>query len=216
MKFQFIEDHREEFEITVMCRVLGVSRSGYYAWRKRPVSPRKMANDKLLGQIKEVYQKSRQTYGSPRIHAELVGQGIKCGRNRVARLMRLHNVRAKQKRTFKVKTTDSNHNHPVAPNRLEQDFQAQHPDQKWLADITYVPTAEGWLYLAVVLDLPKVAPDCGLGHERQPGAATGHRRLADGPAGSSAWTRSDPSLRPRQPVRQPGVSNLVDQSSASV
>jgi len=153
MKFQFIEDHRDEFEITVMCRVLGVSRSGYYAWRKRPVSPRKMANDKLLGQIKEVYQKSRQTYGSPRIHAELVGQGTKCGRNRVARLMRLHNIRAKQKRTFKVKTTDSHHDQPVAPNRLEQDFQAQQPNQKWLTDITYVPTAEGWLYLAVVLDL---------------------------------------------------------------
>lgn len=153
MKFRFIAEHREEFEITVMCRVLGVSRSGYYAWRNRPVSPRKMANDKLLEQIKEIYEKSGQTYGSPRVHAELVAQGIKCSLNRVARLMRLHRLRANQERTFKVKTTDSNHDLPVGPNLLEQNFEARQPDQTWLTDITYIPTAEGWLYLAVVLDL---------------------------------------------------------------
>lgn len=162
MKYQFIDEHREEFVITVMCRVLDVSRSGYYAWRKRPISPRKMANDILLEQIKQAHQQSRQTYGSPRIQAELVAQGIPCGHNRVARLMRLHGLSANQKRAFKVITTDSNHDQPVAPNLLEQDFEADQPNQKWLADtlalarsagVTYIPTAEGWLYLAVVLDL---------------------------------------------------------------
>jgi putative transposase len=153
MTYQFIDKHRDEFAITVTCRVLGVSRSGYYAWCNRPISPRKMANDMLLEQIKAVHHKSRQTYGSPRIHVELVQQGLKCGHNRVARLMRLHGLRANQKRSFKVKTTDSNHDQPVAPNLLGQEFKADQPDQKWLTDITYIPTAQGWLYLAVVLDL---------------------------------------------------------------
>jgi putative transposase len=153
MKYQFIADYQAEFEITVMCRVLGVSRSGYYAWCQRPVSPRKMADDLLLEQIKQTHQHSRQTYGSPRVHAELVAQGLRCGRNRVARLMRLYGLSATQKRHFKVKTTDSDHNQPVAPNLLAQAFEAQQPDQKWLADITFILTAEGWLYLAVVLDL---------------------------------------------------------------
>lgn len=153
MKFQFIDQHQNQFAIAVMCRVLSVSRSGYYAWRKRPASPRKMANDIVLEKIKAAHRKSRQTYGSPRIQAELVAQGIRCGHNRVARLMRLNGLRAKQKRAFKVKTTDSNHHQPVAANLLAQDFQTDQPDRKWLTDITYIATAEGWLYLAVVLDL---------------------------------------------------------------
>jgi len=153
VKYQFIADYREEFEITVMCRVLAVSRSGYYAWRKRPTSPRKMADQELSQQIKEIHQQSRQTYGSPRIQAELAENGINCGAKRVARLMRDEELSAKQSRKFKVSTTDSAHNYPVAPNRLNQDFNASRPNEKWLTDITYIPTAEGWLYLAVVLDL---------------------------------------------------------------
>lgn len=153
MKFEFIEAHRTEFEISVMCRVLAVSRSGYYAWRKRPVSARKMANDKVRAQIKTIFQNSRQTYGSPRIQAELQDNGLKCGQNRVARLMREEKLWAKQKRKFKVSTTDSNHDYPVAPNLLAQDFQASRPNEKWLSDITYIPTKEGWLYLAAVMDL---------------------------------------------------------------
>jgi transposase InsO family protein len=153
MKYQFIADHQQEFKITAMCRVLKVSRSGYYAWRKRPVSKREMANQKLTEQIEEIHQESRQTYGSPRIHAELADQGVKCGHNRVARLMRKAELRAKQKRKFKVTTTDSVHNYPVAPNLLAQDFQASQPNEKWVADITYIATAEGWLYLAAVMDL---------------------------------------------------------------
>ena len=153
MKYQFIADHRQEFEISTMCRVLVVSRSGYYAWRKRPVSKREMANRKLTEQIEEIHQESRKTYGSPRIWVELVKRGIRCGRHRVARLMRQAKLRAKQSRSFKVITTNSNHAYPVAPNLLAQQFQASQPNETWLADITYIPTAQGWLYLAVVLDM---------------------------------------------------------------
>ena len=143
MKYQFMADHREEFEITVMCRVLHVSRSGYYAWQKRPTSARKMADQVLSQHIKEIHQQSRQTYGSPRIQAELAEQGVNCGHKRVARLMRQAELVAKQSRKFKVTTTDSAHPYPVAPNLLEQDFTASRPNEKWLGDITYIPTAEG-------------------------------------------------------------------------
>jgi putative transposase len=153
VKYQFIAAHREEFEITVMCRVLAVSRSGYYAWRQRPASPREMANQALSQQIKTIHQQSRQTYGSPRIQVELAENGVSCGHNRVARLMRDEELWAKQKRKFRVTTTDSTHPYPVAPNLLNQDFTTSRPDEKWLTDITYIPTAEGWLYLAVVMDL---------------------------------------------------------------
>ena len=153
MKYQFMADHREEFEITVMCRVLAVSRSGYYAWRKRPTSPRKMADRALSQQIKQIHHQSRQTYGSPRIQAELAENGVNCGHKRIARLMRDEELFAKQSRKFKMSTTDSSHPYPTAPNLLDQDFTANRPNEKWLGDITYIPTAEGWLYLAVILDL---------------------------------------------------------------
>ena len=142
MKYQFVTDHSHEFPVTRMCRVLAVSTSGYYAWRGRPQSQRARDNLELVDRIKEVHAASRETYGSPRVHAELVqGQGIQCNKKRVERLMRIHDIRGRQRRRRRVKTTDSNHSLPVAPNR------------KWVADITYVPTAQGWLYLAVVLDL---------------------------------------------------------------
>jgi len=151
--YQFIAAHRSEFQVRLMCGVLEVSRSGYYAWLKRPLSPRKMANQALSQQIKQIHQHSRQTYGSPRVQAELRAQGFKCGHNRVARLMRQAQLWAKQKRKFKVTTTDSAHNYPVAPNLLNQNFTATQANEKWLTDITYTPSAEGWLYLAAVLDL---------------------------------------------------------------
>jgi transposase InsO family protein len=115
VKYQFIADHREEFEITVMCRVLAVSRSGYYAWRKRPTSARKMADQELSQQIKQIHQQSRQTYGSPRIQVELAENGVNCSPKRVARLMREEELSAKQSRKFRVTTTDSAHPYPVAP-----------------------------------------------------------------------------------------------------
>ena len=152
MKFQFIEDHRDEFPVIRMCKVLEVSRSGYYAWRGRPPSEREMANQELYKEIKKEYDKSNGTYGSPRIYQALRKRGIVCSENRVARLMRLHGLRAKQKNRYNT-TTQRNEADPAAPNLVAQDFEADRPNQKWLTDISYIPTEEGWLYLAAVLDL---------------------------------------------------------------
>jgi len=135
-----------------MCKVLNVSPSGHYAWGKRPVSAREMANRELVERIEAVYQESYGTYGSPRIYRELRAQGAPCSENRVARLMRLRGIRAKQAKRYKA-TSKANKAHPVAPNLLKGDFGADRPDQTWLADITYIPTREGWLYLAAILDL---------------------------------------------------------------
>jgi transposase InsO family protein len=153
VKYQLITAHQQEFKIGVMGRVLGVSRSGYYAWRKRPPSPRKMADQSLTEQIEVIHQHSRRTYGPVWVQIELADQGIRCGHNRVARLMREVGLSAKQSRKFKLTTTDSNHDDPIAPNLLERDFEASRPNQKWSGDITFIPTAVGWLYLAVILDL---------------------------------------------------------------
>ncbi|MBU0702761.1 MAG: IS3 family transposase [Chloroflexi bacterium] len=152
MRFQFIEDYRGELPVNRMCEVLKVSRSGYYAWHTRPPCEREMANQELLEQIKIIHRDNDETYGSPRIYHALLALGRKCSENRVARLMRRNDIRAKHKRRFKA-TTKRNKAHAVAPNLLERDFTAEQPDQKWLTDITYIPTLEGWLYLAAVLDL---------------------------------------------------------------
>jgi putative transposase len=152
MRFQLIGNHRDEFPVTRMCEVLDVSPSGYYAWRGRPPSAREMANRELVKKIEAVYNDNYGIYGSPRIYRELKGQGVACSENRVARLMRLYHIRAKQPRRYKV-TTKRNKAHPVAPNLLKRNFTADRPDQKWLSDITYIPTLEGWLYLALILDL---------------------------------------------------------------
>ncbi len=152
MRFQFIDDHRDEFPITLMCKALNVSPSGYYAWRQRPPSTREMANQKLYEKIEAVYEANYQVYGSPRIYRELRKQNVICSENRVARLMRLRGLKAKQSRRFRT-TTKPNKAHSAAPNLLRRDFETSRPNQKWLADITYIPTQEGWLYLAAVLDL---------------------------------------------------------------
>jgi len=145
--------HESELDVKVMSRVLCVSRSGYYAWRNRPESPRTQANERLLVRIREEYQLSRKTYGSPRIHAALQRKGITCSRKRVARLMRLDNIAARRARRRIPRTTQRDPNSVPAPNLLNQDFSSPAPDRKWVSDITYIDTAEGWLYLAVVLDL---------------------------------------------------------------
>jgi putative transposase len=147
-----IEDHRDQFPVTRMCKVLAVSPSGYYAWRGRPPSAREMANRELYNKIEVVYNDNHGVYGSPRIYRELKDQGVACSENRVARVMRLRGLQAKQSKRFKT-TTKRNRAHPVAPNLLKRDFTAERPDQKWLADITYIATLEGWLCLAVILDL---------------------------------------------------------------
>lgn len=135
-----------------MCQALSVSRSGYYAWKHRQPSRRVQENQILATQIEQIYQRTRQTYGSVRIHAELLAHGWGVGRKRVARLMQQLELFARPKRRFRA-TTNSNHHLPVAANLLERQFNAQAPDQAWVADITYVPTTEGWVYLAVIVDL---------------------------------------------------------------
>lgn len=151
MRYQFIEDHRHDFRVKLMCRVLDVSSSGYYAWRKRPSSLREMANETLLKEIQAAHEASKGVYGSPRIYHE-VKEKVSCSQNRVARMMKKHGIAAKQKRRYK-QTTKANGAHPVAPNLVDRDFAAAAPNEKWTTDITYIPTLEGWLYLAVVLDL---------------------------------------------------------------
>ena len=152
MRYKFIEEHRHQYPIHLMCQVLAVSVSGYYAWRQRPMSPRAKANQRLLYQIKAIHQASYRTYGSPRVHAELVDQGLQCGRHRVARLMRQHGIVAKQSHRRRM-TTVRNLTDPVVPNLLDRQFQAKGPNRKWVADISYIPTQEGDLYLATVMDL---------------------------------------------------------------
>ena len=153
MKYGFIDAEKAGFPVSALCRVLGVARSGYYAWQVRPSSARALA-DAVLGEaIDKVHEASRGTYGSPRVHAELAGKGVRVGKKRVARLMRKRGLAARRRRRFHPKTTDSNHPHPIAKNVLAREFSRPVPNQAWVGDITYVQTAEGWLYLAVLLDL---------------------------------------------------------------
>ncbi|WP_130584453.1 IS3 family transposase, partial [Bradyrhizobium sp. Leo170] len=153
MSFRFIEDHREAYPVRLMCAVLEVSPAGYYAWRDRLESGRAISNSVLLAEIRQVHRESGQRYGSPRVHAVLRMQGRGASRGRIERLMRRHGIRAIMSPPRRVRTTDSCHDLPIAPNLVARDFTAAAPNRVWLADITYVPTAEGWLYLAAVMDL---------------------------------------------------------------
>jgi putative transposase len=153
MKYTFIAAHDQEFSVQRMCRVLQVGRSGYYAWRQRKPSSREQANSALVELIRTEHQVSRQTYGSPRIQAALKRQGVGCGRNRVARLMHINGIVALQKHKAHPRTTQRQAGVVPEPNRLNQDFEAPAPNRKWVSDFTYIPTAEGWLYLAAILDL---------------------------------------------------------------
>jgi len=152
MMFKLIDAGKAQLPVTRICNLLGVSSSGYYAWKKRKPSRRQLDDMIYLAHIREQFELSNETYGYPRMHVELIEQGLPIGKHRVARLMRDNGLRAVQKRRFK-RTTDSNHNHPIAPNLLDQDFTCDGPDQKWGVDISYIWTTEGWLYLAIVLDL---------------------------------------------------------------
>jgi transposase InsO family protein len=145
--------HESQHRVKSMCRMLGVSRSGYYAWRTRPASQRAQANERLLVHIRAEYQLSRKTYGSPRIYAALRKKGVTCSRKRVARLMRLDHIAARRARKCIPRTTQRNLEAIPAPNLLNQDFSSPAPDRKWVSDITYIATAEGWLYLAAIVDL---------------------------------------------------------------
>jgi len=153
VSFAFIEKQSSQFPVDLMCDVLVVSRSGYYTWRRRSPSAQAVRREQLVERIQQVHQESRQRYGSPRIHAELRAQGTSCNPNTVAKLMRLRGIRSKMRRRFVVRTTDSRHGHPIVVNRLQRQFRQTSANQAWVADITYIPTAEGWLYLAAVMDL---------------------------------------------------------------
>jgi putative transposase len=162
VRYAFIQEHRKRcsdssgtvgrWPVSVMCRTLRVMRSGFYSWRKRKPSARQVNQQKLLEKIRRIYQEHDGRYGSPRVcHALLIDGQMVC-RNTVAKLMRQGKIRANTRRRFVPCTTDSAHNKPVADNLLDRDFAASAPNQKWLADITYVDTDEGWLFLAAVLD----------------------------------------------------------------
>ena len=155
MRYQFVAQYQGQFAVKSLCRVMAVTRSGYYAWQKRQKEepgPRQQANEKLLPKIKAFFERSRQTYSSPRILRDLRAEGLDCGKHRVAKLMRQAGLRVVVSRKFQV-TTASRHSLPIAENLLGRNFEAPEANQKWASDITSIWTREGWLYLAVVLDL---------------------------------------------------------------
>lgn len=153
MRLRFIDDHRAVWPVTVLCSVLRVSTAGYYAWRSRPEGKRAVENRALLGDVRQVHEASQSRYGSPRVHAALRAGGRRVGRGRVERLMRRHGVRGLIARPRRVRTTDSRHPVPVAPNLLGRQFATSQPNQVWLADLTCIATGEGWLYVAAIMDL---------------------------------------------------------------
>jgi transposase InsO family protein len=152
MRYGFIEEHRALYRLPVMCRALKVSKSGYFAWRHGPESGRRLEDRALTARIKAIHAEHKGRYGSPRVHRDLRFQGIGVGKKRVERLMREAGISARPPRRFVV-TSDSNHDLPIARDFIRQDFSATAPDQRWVTDITYIPTAEGWLFLAAIMDL---------------------------------------------------------------
>lgn len=153
MTFAWMERHREQFPVRAMCETLGVSPSGFYASCQREEGPRQQSRVELRGQIEDVYTRSRGTYGSPRVYRELFEQGVRVCENTVAKLMRAQGLRSKRRRKFVPCTTDARHSFPTAANVLDRVFEADAPNRKWVTDITYIETGEGWLYMAAVLDL---------------------------------------------------------------
>ena len=153
MKFSFIQKNLSEFPVEASCDALAVSRSGYYAWLKRPLSPRAKRRGELAVKIQAVHEENRKVYGSPRVFQALKARGESVCENTIAKVMRAGRIRARTKRNFVPRTTDSRHDRPVARNVLDRRFTADLPNQKWAVDITYIPTDEGWLYLAGVIDL---------------------------------------------------------------
>jgi transposase InsO family protein len=152
MRYQFIDANKKAWPIRLMCKVLNVSSSGFYEWFKRPESAQDLSNKKLDEEIREVFEDHKQRYGAPRVTVELNDRGSQCSENRVARRMTKLGLKGIQAKKFK-RTTDSTHDKPIAPDLIEQDFTALAPNLKWVSDLTYIWTDEGWLYLAVIMDL---------------------------------------------------------------
>jgi putative transposase len=164
VKYELVDAEKAHYPVQILCACLAVSRSGFYAWKKRPCSARKRSNDELAVQIAATHAKSRKRYGSPRVHRALRNKGMVVGKNRVARLMRERGIIARQKRRFR-RTTNSNHTSPIAPNVVARNFEPDAPNRLWAGDVTYIATGEGWTYLAVLLDL-FLASRCRRGGER--------------------------------------------------
>ena len=152
MRYQFIADHTREHRIGALCRVLQVSRSGFYGWTRRPESGRAQANRQLLGRIRALHAHAREAYGIIKTWRALNAEGLRCGHNRVARLRRVHGIETRRMRRFRMAYA-ARQSAPPAANLLERDFHVAAPDRVWVADISFIPTREGWLYLAVLLDL---------------------------------------------------------------
>jgi putative transposase len=186
VRFKFIHEHREEFNLEIMVRVLEVSKGGFYEWHRRPESKRTQTRRHLKDKIKTIHENSRNTYGAARVHACLLEENESCCKPVVASIMREQGLKGKRKGRVKQKTTNSKHAHPIAQNKLERAFDSSKPDLKWASDITYLPTTEGWLYLAVTLDLfsrkrPKPVRCCLRGQE---GCGLEHERIAREQAGA--------------------------------
>ncbi len=219
MMFALIDAKKAEVPIETACAALGVSVSGFYAWKNRPASRRQTDDMVLLAHIRAEFSTSNGTYGSPRMHAELTESGLAIGRHRVARLMSENGLKARQKTRFK-RTTDSDHGGPVAANVLDRDFTADGPNQKWGVDISYVWTAEGWLYLCSSL----LAQNRRLGDERQNEKRLGNGSPAESYHPPTTAAGLDPSFRSRQPVllgrlpsyRSPPRLHRVDERSGQL
>ncbi|MBP9708164.1 MAG: IS3 family transposase [Oligoflexales bacterium] len=153
MKYAFIKDHRDKFEVALMCNVLAVSRSGFYDWLTRDNSTKNIRLELIKLEIRSIFKKSRKTYGVPRMLKALLAKGYKIGKEKVAELMRIIGLKPKASKRFKALTTQSKHKYPVVSNKLNQDFSCITPNKKWVGDVTFIDTDEGWLYLAAVLDL---------------------------------------------------------------
>jgi len=181
VKFAFIDAEKARWPIGILCEVLGISRSGYYAWRSRPVAPRELEDTRLVADIKVAYAVGRGGYGSPRVLRQLRKGGRRVGKKRVERLMRREGIRAVRRRKFRA-TTDSKHADPIAPNILNRDFTAALPNTAWVTDVTYVWTRQGWLYLAAILDLCSrrvVGWATSANNDRQLALDALHRAVAD-------------------------------------
>lgn len=195
-RFGFIQEHRRIWPVIAMCRVLEVSPSGFYAWRARTPNQWMQRRQQLHQQIVDIFEKSRRTYGSPRIHAELVASGVSCCQKTVAKIMRRAGLQATIRRQFR-RTTDSRHSLPVAENLLDRQFDPSGPNQSWVSDIMAIPTAKGWFYLVAVLDLFS---------RRSVGWSMGDRRTSE-----LVITALKMALAARQP--QPGLLHHSDRGS---
>lgn len=208
MRYACIARHEHEHDVRLMCAVLAVSPSGFYASRKRSPCARAIADERLMLNIRIAHEKSDGSYGAPRVQRELQDDGIAVGTKRVARLMRQEGLRGRAPRGWRPTTTDSTHAHPIAPNLLDRQFAVAGGvlNQVWVSDITYVPTRAGWLYLATVLDLASRRV-VGWAMRETLDARRGTRGecLADGNRRAPAPAGADPSLGPRQSIRVRGV-----------